>query len=343
MPGMYRRVQSVPLRHSASALASNLAVLRPPAPEPCSLAVVHGRGISLLGLSSESEPGGHIRSQRLLQCKEGGATADSTLILQARWCVLLSRVILVVTSRRGIQMYEEDGSAMLYWQALEQPGALNTKVVFARGVAAVAGLYICVGVSSGCVLVFNIPPRGTNITLCNELHQHSDAISSISGETLGDLESTVDMVSADDGGVICTWKSGEDFTLMHKLPPYGCACTSVVMWRGIVAAAYGTGQIRVYDGTTGMLHADIDAHARWINSLDIAPATGLVLSGSEDSFVRIWKIGETDRVDGTEVAHLHSECVQDVLVCGARFCDTRGDSFAVTGYDLCEILRYVRT
>uniref|UniRef100_UPI00358FD988 WD repeat-containing protein 54 isoform X3 n=1 Tax=Myxine glutinosa TaxID=7769 RepID=UPI00358FD988 len=334
MPGMYRRVQSVPLRHSASALASNLAVLRPPAPEPCSLAVVHGRGISLLGLSSESEPGGHIRSQRLLQCKEGGATADSTLILQARWCVLLSRVILVVTSRRGIQMYEEDGSAMLYWQALEQPGALNS-------------------VSSGCVLVFNIPPRGTNITLCNELHQHSDAISSISGETLGDLESTVDMVSADDGGVICTWKSGEDFTLMHKLPPYGCppsvapasrcACTSVVMWRGIVAAAYGTGQIRVYDGTTGMLHADIDAHARWINSLDIAPATGLVLSGSEDSFVRIWKIGETDRVDGTEVAHLHSECVQDVLVCGARFCDTRGDSFAVTGYDLCEILRYVRT
>lgn len=43
-----------------------------------------------------------------------------------------------------------------------------------------------------------------------------------------------------------------------------------------------------------------------------------------------------------QIQHCHAECVTDTQVCGARFCDPQGDSFAVTGYDLSEILRYSR-
>lgn len=41
-----------------------------------------------------------------------------------------------------------------------------------------------------------------------------------------------------------------------------------------------------------------------------------------------------------QVEHCHGECVPDTQVCGARFCDPAGSSFAVTGYDLAEILRF---
>lgn len=41
-----------------------------------------------------------------------------------------------------------------------------------------------------------------------------------------------------------------------------------------------------------------------------------------------------------QVEHCHGECVSDTQVCGARFCDPSGSSFAVTGYDLAEILRF---
>ncbi len=41
-------------------------------------------------------------------------------------------------------------------------------------------------------------------------------------------------------------------------------------------AGYGTGQIRIYEAVTGILHAEVNAHARWIYSLDIAPFSGLV-------------------------------------------------------------------
>lgn len=41
-----------------------------------------------------------------------------------------------------------------------------------------------------------------------------------------------------------------------------------------------------------------------------------------------------------QIEHCHAECVTDTQVCGARFCDPEGNSFAVTGYDLSEIYCY---
>lgn len=45
----------------------------------------------------------------------------------------------------------------------------------------------------------------------------------------------------------------------------------------------------------------------------------------------------------SQVAHLHNECVTDTQICGAKFCDGDGHAFAVTGYDLSEIIRYTQT
>lgn len=54
------------------------------------------------------------------------------------------------------------------------------------------------------------------------------------------------------------------------------SCSSVKLWKGAAVAGYGTGQIRIYEAVTGILHAEVNAHARWIYSLDIAPFSGLV-------------------------------------------------------------------
>lgn len=64
--------------------------------------------------------------------------------------------------------------------------------------------------------------------------------------------------------------------MYHYLFSLSTSCSSVKLWKGTVIAGYGTGQIRLYEGVTGILHAEVNAHARWIYSLDIAPFTGLV-------------------------------------------------------------------
>lgn len=190
------------------------------------------------------------------------------------------------------------------------------------------------------VLVFDIPPKGTNITVSEVLKEHHDAITDIAAELGRAPDGAGDLVTADDAGMLCVWSSGEEFSLLNRIPAFGWTCSSVRLWNGIIAAGYGNGQIRLYEAATGSLRAQVGAHARWIYALDLAPATGKLLSGAEDSFVHVWKLSRSPDTDDVEIEHCHAECVTDTQICGACFCDPEGNSFAVTGYDLSEIFCY---
>uniref|UniRef100_A0A8C5IRS3 WD repeat domain 54 n=1 Tax=Junco hyemalis TaxID=40217 RepID=A0A8C5IRS3_JUNHY len=193
---------------------------------------------------------------------------------QAAWCELPSRVLLVLTSQRGVQMYDADGSTMVFWHALD--GGNSTHSVFARGIAAAGGRFVCVGTSFGAVLVFDIPPKGTNVTLSEVLEQHRDPITDMAAEQGQAPDGAGDLVTADDSGTLCLWSSGEEFTLLGKIPGSGCTCSSVALWNGIVAAGYGNGQIRLWEAGSGRIRAQLSAHARWIYAIDLAPLTGKV-------------------------------------------------------------------
>jgi len=51
----------------------------------------------------------------------------------------------------------------------------------------------------------------------------------------------------------------------------------MAIWRGILVAAFGNGQLAVYDLGSGRLGATVNAHARWINAIDVATDSGLVM------------------------------------------------------------------
>jgi WD40 repeat protein len=73
---------------------------------------------------------------------------------------------------------------------------------------------------------------------------------------------------------------------------FSVPCSSLALWRDIIIGGYGDGQIRLYCAKTAKLAATINAHARWVNAIDIAPETGRVLSVSEDTFVKVWQLKE---------------------------------------------------
>uniref|UniRef100_A0A3Q2VK90 WD repeat domain 54 n=1 Tax=Haplochromis burtoni TaxID=8153 RepID=A0A3Q2VK90_HAPBU len=315
---MYHKEKSIQIKNSASALYNNLSVLRIAPRRLTHFTVVHANMVNMVSASWD----GLNYTHRQLQSKEPNVATSTSLIMQ---------------------MYESDGSIMVYWHALDTPETPTAQAVFARGIAAVYENYICVGVSSGAILVFDVPSKGSNITLSEVLEEHKESITDMASECSGSQECIANLVTADDGGNLCVWKSGEEFQLLNKIPGFDMSCSSVKLWKGTAVAGYGTGQIRLYEAVTGILHAEINAHARWIYSVDIAPFSGLLLSAAEDSLVRVWHMTITPETNSVEVVHLHNECVTDTQICGARFCDGDGYAFAVTGYDLSEIIRYIQS
>uniref|UniRef100_A0A8B9ZGN9 WD repeat domain 54 n=1 Tax=Anas platyrhynchos TaxID=8839 RepID=A0A8B9ZGN9_ANAPL len=312
---MYRRDRSVQLGGSSSALYNNLSVLRLPQRQLACFCTVHGPAVNVLSAATDGLGG----SQRQLRPPRGGRSPPGSLPRgPAAWCVLPARVLLVLTSQKGVQVRG------LLWGASSR--FLPAQAVFARGISAAGERFICVGTSSGTVLVFDIPHKGTNVTVSEVLEEHRHAITDIAAE-LGQC------AGVQPGGKEVT----EEVT---RAPVPSCTCSSVKLWNGVVAAGYGNGQIRLYEAATGVLRAEVNAHARWIYALDLAPLTGKLLSGAEDSFVHVWKLSRNPDTDDVEIEHCHAECVTDTQICGARFCDPEGCSFAVTGYDLSEIFRY---
>ncbi|KFP03160.1 WD repeat-containing protein 54 [Calypte anna] len=219
---MYRKEKSLPLKSSSAALYNNLSVLSAPGRGLACFSTVHGPSLNLVSVAED----GSGFSQRQLQAKEGGMAVSSPLLTQAAWCVLPSRVLLVLTSQRGIQMYEADGSTMVYWHALdvtEHPPVLHRRVWTSHSVTLAPACWLCggLGTSSGLVLVFDIPPKGTNVTVSEVLDQHRDAITDIAAELGRAPEGAGDLVTADDAGSLCVWSSGEEFELLCKIPALG--------------------------------------------------------------------------------------------------------------------------
>ena len=54
-------------------------------------------------------------------------------------------------------------------------------------------------------------------------------------------------------------------------------------------AGYGSGHLRVFSANSGAIVAEATAHAGWITGMDLANASGLLATCSEDGFVRVRK------------------------------------------------------
>ncbi|PIK37781.1 putative WD repeat-containing protein 54 isoform X2 [Apostichopus japonicus] len=243
---------------------------------------------------------------------------------KAKFCCLSGRNILVLCSQQGVQMFESDGSVMVFWYAL--PAAESTQgLLFTRGIAVLPDNLIAIGTHYGGILVFRVPSQGTNVTLCQTLKCHDYPITAIA------TEGAV-MASADDSGGITVWEAVQDqIGRVAKVNGGGSSCTSLVVYKQMVIAGYGSGHIRIFDAFKATMMVEVCAHARWIHAIDLAPDSGLLVSTSEDTFVRVWSI--LKKQDDVHIQLEHTEKIQDTQLTGVQFLDPNGQSFSVSGYD----------
>ena len=53
-------------------------------------------------------------------------------------------------------------------------------------------------------------------------------------------------------------------------------CNSVALWKDVIVGGFASGHLRVYSAASGAIGAEVTAHARAVNAVDIAKESGLV-------------------------------------------------------------------
>lgn len=324
---LYKKEKSIKSKNSASLLSNNLTVQLMLAESSVRYGIVHK---TLVDIITASLDGSTVTSKQIYFKDPSVPGSSMQTVMQAKWVMLgIQRTLLVVAAQRGIQFFEPDGT-LLFWHNLSSPEDTACTSMYARGIAAVGSNFVCVGNHTGDILYFKVPLKGKTIAFSGKLSEHKKGISCLAA-------SDNLMASSDMDGDIFLWKvsSNDVFQSLFRIPGYQSPCSSLGLWNECVVGGYGSGHLRVFCAKTGALAAEVAAHTRWINAVDIAPKTGLVLSAGEDSFVRLWHLSK-DPFPQISVAG--SQYHVDSQIVGSCFVHDEGKVIASTAYDKNEIM-----
>ncbi|XP_003384692.1 PREDICTED: WD repeat-containing protein 54-like [Amphimedon queenslandica] len=322
------------LKRSASLLPNNIAIQRDTNREPVGYAVAHRSELVIVrwgqdGSCKQSIVEPFVRSDEI----------DSlTFITGMKWCLLEGvDPVLVVTSFAGFVVLNFDATSRLFQYRLTHKDTLGVSSC-ARGISCYSN-NIFVGTSEGYILVFTVT-LNEGVEFRQQLGEEGEPPVSCIG-TCDDGR----VATGNENGDIVIWKDTCRLKTQERIATFngesrGC-CTSISWWRDLVAAGFANGQVSIYSPDRGQRLIDVNAHSKWINGIDIAPKTGLILSYSEDSTFSVWKLSGNSKQP--KISLVYNCLVENTLLTGGVFYDGVGSILSLVAYDSNVITEYGQT
>ncbi|VDO25587.1 unnamed protein product [Onchocerca flexuosa] len=242
----------------------------------------------------------------------------SVIVLQAKYCMPVCRTfpLLVVTTSKGVMTLEPTRCEQMYR--------------FTRGITYVENL-IVVGSHSGELLIFKCTGENS-VIFKRSVQEHDFTIVDIATCRFDDLT-----CSCDVSGHIAVWiknfkNARKKFTTGHEIN-----CINVLRKQVIIGTF--TGQLLFYSTLNGQLMAEVNAHIRQINAIAVAPESAYIISVSDDTMIRLWKL-HICKPEAYRVEWLHNKRVENMPLVGVQFTNDRGNGFVVAAYDYSKLLYY---
>jgi len=267
---------------------------------------------------------------RLLLSKMGGASKDGPDVSQATsvsYVELSHGPVLVVSSTNGTQIYNEDGTAMVFYMPINDSTAAPLK--YHQGACLEPALqHIVIGTSKGSLMAVQALTADQYVALVES--QPAGAASGVVDLCFNAISNTI--VSAHHDGEMRIWtiNAAGAYENPTVLPAMGEAPVRVVPLGVRLLVAYGPGTLCIFDAITHELQAEITAHARWITALAVREDLGFVATVGEDTMLNVWQVDANTGQVGLQ----HSSSVADKLLTGVAFSST---GMLVSAYDTSDL------
>lgn len=272
----------------------------------------------------------YIRYSEVVLTSFSGSTKSIPIssrchIYQASFITIKNSSFIVIASSLGVQVWTIDGLEMKFFYALSALVDSEEDGHFMRGIAHIDKGFICVGCSTGSVLVFGAPsPDGENIELQHNLDASRSPISALaSSDSL--------LVSGNEIGEVVCFAVADAFEVQCRFAGASFPCTSICTRGDIITASYSSGHIRIFRANIKEMAVELAAHSRCITGICLEPSLNVVASVSEDQHLRVWSIPSFSTPADSDVELIFSEWVENRLFTGVSFLND--GRIGVTAYD----------
>ncbi|KAI1705660.1 WD repeat-containing protein 54 [Ditylenchus destructor] len=255
-------------------------------------------------------------------------------LMQVKLCLPLNRInpIAVVLSSTNVNLIDPKTRKSIFCmdsaEVVESENPATGKIslkacVFSRGITCVENL-ILAGTNAGEIIVIMCVGE-TNFQQKKSLKEHDAPITDMA--TCGfDLIT----VTGDVDGNVVVWSKGMK-SVTKKISTNQQLSVLNILRKQVLCGTY-IGQVFIFSITTGSLMAEVNAHSRQITSIAVAVESAYILTASEDSYIRIWKL-HTRKPDAYKVEFRFAQKFDNMSIMGAEFSGPRGSGFVVSHYE----------
>eukprot|EP01065_Artemidia_motanka_P037862 TRINITY_DN46766_c0_g1_i1.p1 TRINITY_DN46766_c0_g1~~TRINITY_DN46766_c0_g1_i1.p1 ORF type:complete len:321 (+),score=86.86 TRINITY_DN46766_c0_g1_i1:120-1082(+) len=304
-----RHKSSVQKGSGCSMLYNNLSVV-----DDLGVYVSGKTGATVFQLSSASPQVRHPREP-----------GPGEFVHQAKLCRFGSALMLVVVWTSRVEFWNVEGDSALtrsctYVHKDEQ------ELFLSRGIGVLQGKgddgMVAVGHSNGSVSVLDV--QGTVASLAKLLERHSECVSDVAA---GDCDGVALIATADPTEIVLR---SDDLGECASASFPSDVITSLQFCPAHLAAAFGSGAIKLLSPKTLSVYCDIAAHSRWINAIAVSPDGGMLASVGNDTVLLVWRL--PDRDSGSKVELCGQHVVASSLLTGVQWADD-GKRVCLNAYD----------
>lgn len=255
---------------------------------------------------------------------------EPSVIMQVKFVTVDCVEYLAVTSCAGVAIYDTQQQNKLVTSLSidkvpenEENDTDPTRSDFLWAVEGLQGSrLVAVGSSNGTIVVCDVSLSRKKMFIEQALFGHRRPVTALAS-------SVTHLVSGDDSGQVNIWNNGT-FELHCQFPSVGQPCTSVAIRGDIAVASYVSGVVRIYNLTWSRIFAEIDAHCRAINSMDLNLQHNVFATAGEDGFINVWQLPSKHR---EEIELVSSHHFENSLLVGVSFSKALDNKYYAVAYD----------
>ncbi|KAH7641200.1 WD repeat-containing protein 54 [Dermatophagoides farinae] len=321
---MYSQLNPIIIRLTTSACFDNLSIESSKDDKNTKLAVHDDRKMSVISIDN----GANVIESSMIDLSNNGKFNTLQMIRLLR---LQDKIYLISLSSKTLKIYSTDSGCTLLFD--HNINDVDTKDLLAiNSIERISKDVFCF-VTQNRIRMFAI--NSSNCFVEKEFHQD------LKSSTTSQIDKFISIGQSqfalfENLAKITIWKLNEKNLSFTRITAFNIhpntKLTCIQVYKNLLLIGTVSGQIQIVNIKDGQLLGEIQAHIKCVTSMDVATNIGYLISGSEDSYARLFRLEQINENE-FRAEFLQQFIAPNEMIFGTKFLNPNGSFLAISTFE----------